>query len=99
MDLAAVRAVLDPRDGVRWQAGDKPRGRDVHRAKPGSEAAFNPIAPALANALRDATGIRFTTLPLRPDTLWARLNPNAPPQRPPTAADQPPLPPEGPAGG
>lgn len=42
-------------------------------AKPASEAAFNPVAPALANALRDATGIRFTTLPLRADTIWAKL--------------------------
>lgn len=67
-----------------------PAPDELHRAKPGSEAAYNPIAPALANALRDATGIRFTTLPLRPDTLWARLSPNAPPppERPPTAADR-----------
>ncbi|MFF4364575.1 molybdopterin-dependent oxidoreductase [Streptomyces sp. NPDC001594] len=41
--------------------------------KPMSELPFNPVAPALANAVRDATGIRFTTLPLRPDTLWAAL--------------------------
>ncbi|MET9519502.1 molybdopterin cofactor-binding domain-containing protein [Streptomyces sp. NPDC002994] len=43
-------------------------------AKPASEAAFNPVAPAVANALRDATGIRFTTLPLRADIIWAQLN-------------------------
>lgn len=49
---------------------------ELHCAKPGSEAAFNPVGPALANALRDATGIRFTTLPLRPDTIWARLSAN-----------------------
>ncbi|MGW0335583.1 molybdopterin-dependent oxidoreductase [Streptomyces sp. NPDC003011] len=47
---------------------------DLLCAKPGSEAAFNPVAPAVANALRDATGIRFTTLPLRADTVWARLH-------------------------
>ncbi|MBM7167626.1 molybdopterin-dependent oxidoreductase [Streptomyces sp. G44] len=58
-----------PRTDVRFVPGTG----ELHCAKPGSEAAFNPIAPALANALRDATGIRFTTLPLRPDTLWARL--------------------------
>jgi putative selenate reductase molybdopterin-binding subunit len=33
-------------------------------AKPMSESPFNPVAPALANAIRDATGVRFTTLPL-----------------------------------
>jgi putative selenate reductase molybdopterin-binding subunit len=36
-------------------------------AKPMSEAPFNPVAPALANAVRDATGARFTKLPLRRD--------------------------------
>jgi CO/xanthine dehydrogenase Mo-binding subunit/aerobic-type carbon monoxide dehydrogenase small subunit (CoxS/CutS family) len=41
--------------------------------KPMSELPFNTVAPALANAVRDATGIRFTTLPLRPDTVWAAL--------------------------
>lgn len=44
--------------------------------KPMSELPFNPVAAALANALRDATGIRCTTLPLRPDTVWAALNPS-----------------------
>ncbi|MEV8308346.1 molybdopterin cofactor-binding domain-containing protein [Streptomyces flavidovirens] len=48
--------------------------RLLHAAKPASEAAFTPVAPALANALRDATGIRFTTLRLRADNLWAELH-------------------------
>ncbi|MFJ6215136.1 molybdopterin-dependent oxidoreductase [Streptomyces sp. NPDC092296] len=47
-------------------------------AKPMSEAPFNPVAPALANALRDATGIRFTTLPLRADTVWLALDATRP---------------------
>ena len=38
-----------------------------------SESPFNPVAPALANALRDATGVRFTTLPLRRDALYLGL--------------------------
>ena len=42
-------------------------------AKPMSEAPFNPVAPALANAVRDATGVRFTRLPLRPDTVYLAL--------------------------
>jgi putative selenate reductase molybdopterin-binding subunit len=42
-------------------------------AKPMSEAPFNPVAPALANAVRDATGVRFTSLPLRRDSVYTRL--------------------------
>jgi len=42
-------------------------------AKSMSEAPFNPVAPALANAVRDATGVRFTSLPLRRDTVFATL--------------------------
>jgi putative selenate reductase molybdopterin-binding subunit len=34
-----------------------------------SEAPFNPVAPALANAIRDATGVRFASLPLRRDVV------------------------------
>ncbi|MGW7102743.1 molybdopterin-dependent oxidoreductase [Streptomyces sp. NPDC054838] len=56
-----------------------PGPEELHCAKPGGEAAFNPVGPALANALRNATGIRFPTLPLRPDIIWAQLNANAPP--------------------
>jgi CO/xanthine dehydrogenase Mo-binding subunit len=40
-----------------------------HGAKPMSEAPFNPVAPALANAVRDATGVRFAALPLRRDVV------------------------------
>ena len=42
-------------------------------AKPMSESPFNPVAPALANAIRDATGIRFTRLPLTRDAIWMAL--------------------------
>ena len=43
-------------------------------AKSMSESPFNPVAPALANALRSATGIRFTELPLSRDRIWIALN-------------------------
>ncbi len=43
-------------------------------AKSMSESPFNPVAPALANALRDATGIRFTELPLSRDRIWLALD-------------------------
>jgi len=50
-------------------------------AKPMSEAPFNPVAPALANAVRDATGVRFTSLPLRRDTVYTTLQARAASQR------------------
>jgi putative selenate reductase molybdopterin-binding subunit len=40
-----------------------------------SEAPFNPVAPALANAVRDATGVRLAALPLRRDAVYGALNP------------------------
>ncbi len=43
-------------------------------AKSMSESPFNPVAPALANAVRDATGVRFTTLPLAADRIFDRLS-------------------------
>lgn len=39
-------------------------------AKSMSEAPINPIAPALANALADATGVRFHDLPLSSDRIY-----------------------------
>jgi CO/xanthine dehydrogenase Mo-binding subunit len=42
-------------------------------AKSMSEAPFNPVAAALANALRDATGVRFTRLPLAADRIFDKL--------------------------
>ncbi|MGG7572372.1 molybdopterin-dependent oxidoreductase [Streptomyces sirii] len=43
-------------------------------AKSMSESPFNPVAPAFANALRDATGMRFTELPLTRDRVWLALD-------------------------
>ncbi len=42
-------------------------------AKSMSEAPIYPITPALANALTDATGIRFYDLPLAPDRIYCRI--------------------------
>jgi CO/xanthine dehydrogenase Mo-binding subunit len=39
-------------------------------AKSMSEAPFNPVAPALANAIRDATGVRFFDTPMKVDRIW-----------------------------
>jgi putative selenate reductase molybdopterin-binding subunit len=43
-------------------------------AKSMSESPYNPVAAALGNALADATGIRFTAVPLKPDRLWPALH-------------------------
>jgi putative selenate reductase molybdopterin-binding subunit len=42
-------------------------------AKSQGECAINPVAPAIANALFDATGVRFAHLPLTPDRIFAAL--------------------------
>jgi CO/xanthine dehydrogenase Mo-binding subunit len=47
-----------------------PRG-----AKSMSEAPYNPVAPALANAIAAATGVRPRDLPMQRDRLWELLRP------------------------
>jgi CO/xanthine dehydrogenase Mo-binding subunit/aerobic-type carbon monoxide dehydrogenase small subunit (CoxS/CutS family) len=42
-------------------------------AKSMSESPYNPLAAALGNALADATGIRFTSVPFKPDRIWPLL--------------------------
>jgi putative selenate reductase molybdopterin-binding subunit len=42
-------------------------------AKSMSESPYNPVAAALGNAIRDATGVRFYALPFKPDRLFAQL--------------------------
>jgi len=42
-------------------------------AKAQGECAINPIAPAIANALANATGVRFAHLPLTPDRIFGAL--------------------------
>ncbi|MCJ2136562.1 molybdopterin-dependent oxidoreductase [Methylobacterium sp. J-026] len=43
-------------------------------AKSQGECGINPVAPAVANALEDAIGVRFTHLPFTPDRLFATLS-------------------------
>jgi CO/xanthine dehydrogenase Mo-binding subunit len=42
-------------------------------AKSMSEAPYNPVAPALANAVRDAIGVRPHELPMSRDRIWRLL--------------------------
>jgi hypothetical protein len=44
-----------------------------------AEAPFNLMAPALANAVRDATGVRITDLPMSPDRVYLALRPGPAP--------------------
>ena len=43
-------------------------------AKSMSESPYNPVAAALGNAIANATGIRFTATPFKPDRLWPMLH-------------------------
>src|SRR6516162_5105146 len=43
-------------------------------AKSQGECALNPVAPAITNAVANATGIRFAHLPLTPDRIFAGLS-------------------------
>jgi putative selenate reductase molybdopterin-binding subunit len=38
-----------------------------------AECCINPVAPALANALHDATGVRYRDLPFTPERIYGRL--------------------------
>jgi putative selenate reductase molybdopterin-binding subunit len=42
-------------------------------AKSQGECAINPVAPAIANAVARATGVRFRDLPLTPDRIFSAL--------------------------
>jgi CO/xanthine dehydrogenase Mo-binding subunit len=43
------------------------------KAKGMAECCINPVSAALANALENATGVRFRSLPLTPERIYARL--------------------------
>ncbi|MGB6181675.1 MAG: molybdopterin cofactor-binding domain-containing protein [Rhodococcus sp. (in: high G+C Gram-positive bacteria)] len=43
-------------------------------AKSMSESPYNPVAPALANAIADATGVRPYELPMSADRIWRMLD-------------------------
>ena len=63
-------------------------------AKSMSESPFNPVAPALANAIRNATGVRFAELPIARDKIYLGLKdaaaaPHPKPPRHPRLAKSP----------
>jgi putative selenate reductase molybdopterin-binding subunit len=85
MVIDAEGRVVNPkfRDYHLPQFGDVPRTEVLFAdtsdtlgpmgAKSMSESPYNPVAAALGNALRDATGIRFTSVPFKPDRLFPQL--------------------------
>jgi CO/xanthine dehydrogenase Mo-binding subunit len=46
-------------------------------AKAQGECGINAVAPAIANAVANATGVRFPDLPLTPDRIFAKLGPRS----------------------
>ncbi|QWC84340.1 molybdopterin-dependent oxidoreductase [Nocardioidaceae bacterium] len=54
-----------------------------HGARSMSEAPYNPVAPAVANAVRDATGVRPHELPMTRDRVWRLLQTADPDQETP----------------
>jgi CO/xanthine dehydrogenase Mo-binding subunit len=44
------------------------------KAKGIAESNVNPVAPALANALADATGVRYRDLPFTPERIYDRID-------------------------
>jgi CO/xanthine dehydrogenase Mo-binding subunit len=58
-------------------------GPGPYGAKGMSEGALLPVAPAVAAAVRDATGVVIRDLPLTPERVWRALHPDASPDSPP----------------
>jgi CO/xanthine dehydrogenase Mo-binding subunit len=67
-------------------------GPGPYGAKGMSEGALLPVAPAVAAAVRDATGAVIRDLPLTPERVWRALHPGPAPDPPPGVqrADAPP---------
>ena len=50
-------------------------------AKSMSEAPYNPVAPALESAIRNAVGVRVYELPMNPSRVWRAIS-NGQPHQP-----------------
>ncbi|GAA2315889.1 hypothetical protein Scani_64410 [Streptomyces caniferus] len=76
---AMARDAGEPPPGPGWLVGSGVAS-SLHETAPPTEhlseawvTCINPVAPALANALHDATGVRFRALPLTPERIYRRL--------------------------
>jgi CO/xanthine dehydrogenase Mo-binding subunit len=71
VDYRVPRASDIPRvTSILAERGD---GVGVYGAKGGGEGAVNPIAGAVANAVKRATGVRVVEAPLTPERVWRAL--------------------------
>jgi CO/xanthine dehydrogenase Mo-binding subunit len=61
---------IPPFTAILAERGD---GVGVYGAKGGGEGALNPVAAAVANAVRRATGIRLHEAPFTPERVWRAL--------------------------
>ena len=52
---------------------EKPEKDGPFGAKGLGEPPFSPVAPAIANAIHDAVGVRLTELPITPEKVWRAL--------------------------
>ena len=66
-------SVLDMPDRLTPVIVENPHRDGPFGAKGVGETAVIPLAPAISNAVRDATGIRFTELPLTPERILEGL--------------------------
>lgn len=66
-------SVKDMPDRITPIVVESPHRTGPFGAKGVGETAIIPLAPAISNALRDATGIRFTRLPLTPERVLTAL--------------------------
>ncbi|MCB0917937.1 MAG: molybdopterin-dependent oxidoreductase [Actinobacteria bacterium] len=63
-----------PRIDVHFVDVDVSKEAGPFGAKGMAESPINPVAPAVANAVADATGVRFRCLPLTPPLIYKELN-------------------------
>jgi CO/xanthine dehydrogenase Mo-binding subunit len=66
-------SVLDLPDTITPIVVESPHRTGPYGAKGVGETAIIPLAPAIANAVRDAIGIRFARLPLTPEAILTAL--------------------------
>jgi CO/xanthine dehydrogenase Mo-binding subunit len=70
-------SIKDVPDKITPVIVESPHRTGPFGAKGVGETALIPFAPAVANAVRDAVGVRFTTLPLTPERVFTALRDRA----------------------
>jgi CO/xanthine dehydrogenase Mo-binding subunit len=73
VDYRVPRATDVPAGGLHTVLIEQRDGPGPGGAKGAGEGGIIPVAPAIANALHAATGVRIRTLPLTPERVWRAL--------------------------